>query len=646
MLVEKGDAAHGVHGASTALDNAQQTLEPHDATARALFHEAKQQHHAGRIAEAAQLYHRVLSIEPRHAETLHLLGVAFHQCGQHEQAAELIAQAIRLRGEAAHYRSNLGNALAELQRFDEAIESYRRALALCPALAETHCNLAVVLKRQGRLAEAAACYRRSLEIEPALADAHAGLGAIHLYRGMTAEAVACYERALQLDSSDADAHNSLGWALHLQGRFTQALRCYERALAVNPNLADACNNMGFTLQALGRSEAALAFYERALSIDPAFAEAANNLGNALKECGQFARAMASYDRALAIRPNYPQAHYNRADLKSFGPGDPDLRVLERLAETSTQMPAADAAFVHFALAKALDDTGEADRAFRHLLHANALKRQQIDYDETALTEFFQRLRHVFSREFLERRAGTGDTSEAPIFVLGMPRSGSTLVEQILSCHPRVQTAGERTDLEHVIAQELQGRYPESVQQLSAAALLRIGTAYLARLPALQPGRDRIVDKLPGNFMHIGLIRAVLPNARIVHVVRDPLDTCLSCFFKLFRDGQAYSYDLAELGRYYRRYSELMQHWREVLPEGSICEISYERLVADLPSEAQRLVAYCGLPWDERCLGFHAGSRVVQTASAVQVRKPIFSSSVRRSTRYVSHLQPLIAALTA
>ena len=579
---------------------------------------------------------------------MHLLGVTLHQCQRHEQAIDLIARAIRIRADDAHYHSNLGNALAGLKRFDDAINSYRRALALCPTLAETHCNLAALCKLKGAHVEAMASYREALTIEPALADAHAGLGDIHLYYDRIADAVACYEQALALDGSHAAWHNALGWAFHLQGRFADALRCYEHALAVDPGLADACNNMGFTLQALGESKAAIACYERALSADSGFAEAANNLGNALKECGQFERALASYDHALAIRPGYPQAHFNRAEMKTFGSTDPDLQALERLAAASEQLPAAEAPFVHFALAKALDDIHEVDRAFHHLLCGNRLKRRQLDYDEGALTDFYRRVRQVFDREFFERRAGVGNASQTPIFVVGMPRSGSTLVEQILSCHPQVQSAGERPDLERIIVRELNACasdvYPESVLRATSTDLLRIATAYLAGRPVVRPGCSRIVDKLPGNFMHIGLIRTVLPNARIIHVLRDPLDTCLSCFFKLFREGQQFSYDLAELGRYYRRYGELMQHWRDVLPEGALCEVSYERLIADLPAEARRMIRYCGLTWDERCVDFHTATRVVQTASAVQVRKPLFSSSVRRSDRYIEHLQPLIAAL--
>jgi tetratricopeptide (TPR) repeat protein len=568
------------------------------------------------VTESQDLSSSVACRGAEQADRLHLLGVTLYQSGDVEQAAGLIARAIAIRSDVANYHGDLGNALRVLGRLPEAVASYRTALTL----------------------------------EPTLADAYAGLGTIYYHQGMLAEAIACLERACALAPGIAGTHNSLGYALHVQGRHDAARRSYERALALDPRLADAWNNLGFTLQAQGQSEAAIDCYERALGLDPGFAEAANNLGNAQKECGRFDQALASYDRAIAARPRYAQAHFNRADGKTFQAGDPDLEALQRLADASAQLPADEAPYVHFALAKALDDVGETDRAFEQLLRGNALKRATLAYEEATLEAFLMRIRAVFDRPFMESCAGAGDPSELPVFIIGMPRSGSTLVEQVLASHPQVQSAGECTHLEQAAFRRLDagppGRYPESIRAAGPSVLRDIARDYLARLPTVPAETIRVIDKLPGNFMHVGLIKAVLPNARIIHVSRDPLDTCLSCFSKLFREGQAFSYDLAELGRYYRRYAALMRHWHEVLPAGSLLEVSYEAVVADLPAEARRMVDFCGLGWDDQCLAFHRNSRVVATASAVQVRQPLFSSSVGRSRRYVAQLQPLVAALEA
>jgi tetratricopeptide (TPR) repeat protein len=371
----------------------------------------------------------------------------------------------------------------------------------------------------------------------------------------------------------------------------------------------------------------------------------DDASNILKEQGKFDDAMAHYGRAIAIRPDYAEAHYNRSEIKTFSKDDADLAALEALAD-GDDLPADQALAIHFALAKALEDIGDHARAFEHLRKGNALKQRQINYDEPALVNLFQRVSAVFDGNLFDRFRGEGNPSSVPIFVLGMPRSGSTLIEQILASHPQIHAAGELGDLEAAASRLLNHRdqatqYPECVPALDGAALRRLGQSYLASLPALADGRVRIVDKLPGNFVHIGLIRLILPNARIIHTMRDPIDTCVSCYSKLFTAGVSFSYDLAELGRHYRRYRELMTHWRSVLPPDAILDVSYEDVVDDLEGQARRLIDYCGLPWDDRCLSFHRNSRPVKTASAVQVRKPLFRSSLQRWRRYEADIAPLL-----
>ena len=275
----------------------------------------------------------------------------------------------------------------------------------------------------------------------------------------------------------------------------------------------------------------------------------------------------------------------------------------------------------------------------------------MPYHEAADQQFFRLIAKTFDAGLVERFAGAGDPSPVPIFVLGMPRSGSTLVEQILASHPQIHAAGEMTNLDRVVRslRDTVGRpirFPQCAGGFDTESLRRIGQAYLASLPPLPEGKTRITDKLPSNFIYVGLIRMILPNARIIHTVRDPVDTCVSCFSRLFGAGHAYCYDLAELGRYYRAYHELMAHWRAVLPAGSMLDVAYEDVVGDLETQARRLIDYCGLPWDDRCLSFHTTSRTVSTASNLQVRRPLYRSSVQRWRRYEAHLQPLLTELEA
>jgi hypothetical protein len=306
--------------------------------------------------------------------------------------------------------------------------------------------------------------------------------------------------------------------------------------------------------------------------------------------------------------------------------------------------------IHFALHKALEDCKDYSRAFEHLRQGNELKRRLTEYDEPHTGNFFKRVATVFDRSLLDRFQGEGDPSSVPIFVVGMPRSGSSLIEQILASHPQVHGAGELWDLDAAarIVLSASGRqvaYPECVPNLVGADLRRMGQTYLARLPAAADGKTRIVDKMPGNYLRIGLIRMILPNARIIHTMRDPVDNCLSCYSKLFSVGQQCTYDLAELARYYRMYSEMMAHWRSVLSPGGMLDVSYEEVVDDLEGQARRLIDYCGLPWDDRCLSFHnTGGLTVRTASAAQVRQPLFRSSMQRWRKYEAGLGPLLREL--
>ncbi len=303
----------------------------------------------------------------------------------------------------------------------------------------------------------------------------------------------------------------------------------------------------------------------------------------------------------------------------------------------------------FALSKAFDDLGDYDRAFAHLLKGNSLKRREVKYDEPGYEQTFREIAEAFDAKLFERLANAGDPSSVPIFVLGLPRSGTTLVEQILASHPQVYGAGELKNL-HRIANSVPGPdgrpvpYPACVSLLDADALRRLGQAYLASLPSVPEGKTRITDKTPSKFAYVGLIRLILPNAKIIHTMRDSVDTCLSCFSKLFSSGQEFTYDLAELGCYYRWYHELMDHWRSMLPAGAMLDVAYEDIVEDLPRQARRLTDYCDLPWDDACLNFHETKRSISTASNVQVRRPLYRTSLGRWRRYESHLGPLLAEL--
>jgi Sulfotransferase family len=300
--------------------------------------------------------------------------------------------------------------------------------------------------------------------------------------------------------------------------------------------------------------------------------------------------------------------------------------------------------LHFALGTIYRKLGEHEQSFQHLLEGNKLKRRQFDYDVNSDIEHFARLREMFSPAFMAARAGHGNPSAQPIFIVGMPRSGSTLLEQILAGHPRVHAVGEKLNLHDAIG-ALKGEYPDNLATISGEDFGRLGIDYLARATASMPAnKDRFTDKVPGNVAYAGLIHLALPNARIIHTRRDPVDNCFSCFSQYFLSGHEFSYDLGELGRFYCAIEEMAAYWRDVLPAGVMLNVQYEDVVADIETQARRVLDFCGLEWDEACLAFHDVERPVRTASAAQVRQPIYRSSVGRWRVYEDQLQPLLEAL--
>lgn len=646
------------------------------------FLQALRHHQSGRLEEAAADYKRVIALKPQYAEAHNNLGIVLVAQRRIAEAIARYRQALLLSPDNPSIHNNLGLALAADGSIDEAAAQYERALMLNPASAETHYNLGLALAAKGAFDDAVEHYERALAIQPGNAAVHFNLGIALAAKGRITDAAGHYQVTLSLDPDHAEAHNNLGFILNEQGRREAAVEHLKRALILRPiditirnNLALALtaqgsygeailqlreglllhpehavthSNLGFTLAAQGRIDEAVASYQRALAFDPDRAEAHNNLGNIFKSQGRFENALEHFGCAIAINPDYAEAHFNRAEVKTFRQGESEIASIEGLAGRR-DLSARQKMYINFAAAKALEDSGDHARAFEYMREGNALKRQQSGYDESNVLRLFERVSAVFGKGLLERLEGQGDSSSVPVFVVGMPRSGSTLIEQILASHPLIHGAGELADLDRIAhgLRDEDGRpvpYPERVPDLDGEGLRKLARSYLAGLPAAD-GKVRITDKAPGNFLNIGFIRLILPNARIIHTVRSPVDTCISCYSKLFASGNDYSFDLAELGRYFRGYSELMRHWRTVLPQDAMLDVRYEEVVDDFEGQARRLINYCGLPWDDRCISFHETSRPVNTASAVQVRAPIFRSSLQRWRRYeAALLEPLMNAL--
>ena len=586
-------------------------VAPSDALARALAH-----HRAGRLAAAEPLYRQALAAQPENAELLHLYGLLHHETGRAETAAELLGRAIELDPGHAGARNNLANLLFARGEVEAAIEHYGHALAAQPDDPDTLLNLGHALAARARHAEALDHYRRAAAVQPALAAAHfhAGDALWRLKRG--AEAEASYRAALRLDPALAAAHYGLGNILFERGEADRALAAFRAALEGWPHSAAVHTSIGTCLQLDGRFDDALACFERALALDPHHAEA--------------------HVRLVALSPA-------RAD-------DGRTREIEALLARDDLEPK-DRTRLTFALAKCYDDRGAYDAAFGHYRRANGRVAAGHDFDIAAEHAFTDRLLASFDAAyFTAAPAQAGSPSELPVFIVGMPRSGTTLVEQILASHPQVHTGGERTDMVDLVAAlpALVGSgegFPESAARIDGALARRLAARYLDAVRARAGDALRITDKLTGNYLHLGLIWRLFPGARVIHCVRDPLDTCLSCYFQDFITGHPYAYDLTDLGRYYRGYERVMAHWEAVLPLARLT-VRYEELVGAIEPTARAMLEFCALDWDPRCLAFHETERTVRTASLWQVRQPLYATSVGRWRHYERHLGPLKAALRA
>ena len=638
---------------------------------------------AGKPEVAMQLIAQAVGLEPAVALFHSNLAEMNRQQGRVEQAIAHGEQAVTLDASMASAHSNLGIAYYDAQAFEKAEACHHKALALAPHLVQSLNNLGSIARARKDLAAAADWYRkalgvnadylealsnlgavlveddaadaaepslmRALQLQPAYPEALCNLGLVRLKQERTSEAGALLKRSLALRVDYPEALVGLARVCHEEDQLEEARRWVTRATQVAPTKADAWCQLGSLSMEMGEPEAAQAAYQRALAIDPDMADALTGLGNLKLELGKMDEAVGLLQQAISQSPDNLGARFHLAQASKVKPGDVNVLALEAMA---TQVPVWNKdkrISYHYALGKSYDDLRDYDRAFEHFLQGAALKRSKLHYDAAADEARGRRIAALTDSRFFERLRGHGDPSTIPVFVLGMPRSGTTLTEQIIASHPAVHGAGELRDLMEVVQQmpaaggALQP-YPENLAALTPEMLNDWGQDYTQRLKRRAPGAQRITDKMPANYLAMGLIPLMLPNARIIHVMRNPVDTCLSCFTRLFNRHQDATYDLHELGRHYATYARLMQHWRATLPAGSFMEVQYEDIVADMQGQARRLIDWVGLPWDEACLEFHKTERSIRTASVTQVRQPIYNSSVERWRHYEKYLGPLLDGL--
>jgi tetratricopeptide (TPR) repeat protein len=591
----------------------------------------------GRPLESVPLYRRALEIDPRSTEAHNNLGNAFVELGKPAEAADCYRRALALSGDNAVILCNLANVLRQLGQLDESIVCSRRSIALDPGLSMAHNNLGLVLAALGQREQAVASYRQALALSPDYVEALNNLGNLLRELGERREALTLCRRAVELDPARAGSHGNLGHVLFEMGRIEDAVASFRRAIALQPDSAALHTSLAAAQRMEKRAAEAEASCQAALAIDPNCVQALTLFGELQADRGQFSEAQRLFQQALAIDPGFPFTYWSITAHRKMSVDDAHwLQGAQALL--ARPLPLAHEISLRFALGKYFDDVAHYHDAFGSYRQANDLsKRYGTRYDRSTLSARIDRVIGTFDAAFMRRCQSEASSSELPVFIVGMPRSGTSLVEQILASHPAVFGAGELKFWGTAFAtfESAQAKQEEGTSLIAGVA-----RAYLGELSALSGAALRVIDKMPANFRYAGLMHAALPRARIIHMRRHPIDTCLSIYFHNFLNRGSYANDLDNLAHYYAEYARLTEHWRAALPADALLEVPYEGLIADQEGWTRRMLDFIGLPWDPRCLEFHQTDRVVITASKWQVRQKINSGSAGRWRHYEEYVGPL------
>jgi tetratricopeptide (TPR) repeat protein len=641
---------------------------------------------SGDVVGAEAAARKAVALIPHSADAHNHLGLALQAQERHEEAVAAYRDAIELRPDFALAHNNIGGVLRELDRIDEALAAYREAVRLAPNLplalsnlgqmllekgekdeAEKYCkraielapnfpeglsNLGNVLRAKDNMKEAKDCYRLALKMRPQVAMIHGNLGQALQQEGNLEEAIKCYNRAVELDPKSPRFESHMASALADKEDWTAAAAHYRKALALKSDFPEALNGLGKVLHEQGDFKGAIASFEESLKKKPDFADAYSNLAGAHAELGDLEKANHYYREAIRCDPDYAGAYSVLATHLRDKLPDEDVRAMEEFLARE-HLSDWKRSTLHHGLAHYYDAKKDYSLAAEHATKGNQYRqevwtRQGKTYSRDDHTGFVSFLIKQFQPSFFERVKGWGLDTETPVFVFGMPRSGTTLLEQILGSHPQVFGAGELP-----IAKETFDQVPKwmNVQAAPAVCMPHItrevvqqaAKEHLSRLLAYNPSSsDRIVDKMPDNYLWLGFIAAVFPRAKLIYSKRDVHDIAVSCWITNFKQIR-WACDQEDIASRIKNHLRIMDHWRAVLPLPML-EVEYEQTVEDLEGVARKMVEFCGLPWDPACLAFHESKRTVRTASLTQVRQPVYKKSVQRWKNYEESLKPLFTVL--
>ena len=574
----------------------------------------------GKLDQALLAFRKMITIKPDHTQALNNLGLVLKEQGKTDEALEAFNSALASEPNYAEAHYNMGCCLQIKGEPKKAIFAFNKAIDIKPDYADAHHNLGVIFNEQDKIQEATTSYGKALAIKSDSAATYYNLGNIFQKQAKLEDAKEAYNNAIKIKPEYAEAYNNLGTVFYAQGKLEKALEAYRKSLDIRPDYAEALNNMGTSLLGQGRIDAALDAYHKVLTLNPSDPDTLNNIGNALKDQGDLEAAIKFYNKAITVKPYFPEVHRNLSSLIDYKPNDPQINMIEVFLERD-DLSDADRCSLSFTFAKMKEDLGETKAAYTHYVSGGKLRKKLLGYDLMQDQNLFNSIKKtgLELKEF--NFSFDTETIKTPIFILGMLRSGTTLVEQIISSHTKVCAAGELPFISQLGGEIITGQ-----QYITAESLSGIRTAYLGELSEITNAHHFITDKMPHNFLYIGLIKKVFPDAKIIHVKRDPSATCWSNFKNYFpANGLGYSYNLNDTVGYYKLYKELMDFWDKNYCT-NIYHLDYEKLTENLEIESRNLINYLGISWEEACMVPHKNKRSVRTASQQQVRKKVYRGS--------------------
>ena len=612
--------------------------------AKAHFNLAGSFHDLGQLETAVKSYQKAIEIDASYTEAYNNLGNVYQELKQVDSAVQSYQKALEIKPDYVAAQYSLGNTFMELGQLEEAVKSYKAALKLKPDFVEAINNLGITFFKLHQLDDAIRSYERAIALDPDFADAHNNIGIVFSELGQLDEAIMSYKAAITLQFDYAEAHYNLGLIFHDLKRLDEATQSYKTAIAFQSDYADAHYNLGILYHDVGQLKMAIDSIKMAIKINPENADTHKYLGNTFQSNGQIDEAIKCYEKALSINPSHADAHRNLSTIKNYIHDDDQINLMQDLL-LNGNLSQSDLVHINFALAKANEDLGKKDDLFKSLNEGNRLRKEELNYSLNKDLDEHSNLKRLININPSNSKESVKFKSSKirPIFIVGMPRSGTSLVEQILSSHQKIHGAGELSTLNNLILPIINDCILKD-KKVTEDSYLSVRNEYLSYISRLNVSETIITDKMPTNFRYIGFILKAFPEAKIIHLNRDSRAICWSIYKSYFPgEGLGWAFNMKDLAGYYNSYIDLMTFWHQLFPR-KIYDICYEDLTTNQEEETRNLLKYCELEWDDNCLNFHNNKRAVKTTSSLQVRKKMYQGSSEVWKKYESYLQPLIKVL--